>query len=114
MPQVSLHIFNCAVFLDVRGGGATESLLRQIVDADKLRQGFQLFLQIVAHAEGRSPSIQEEKRPPVLALRMNRDLLRNLAAQIGRYRYVAVALFRFCSAQAVLAQLSFLQCFVDS
>jgi len=71
MPQVALHIFNCAVFLDVRGGGATERLLRQIMDAYKLRLGLQLFLQIVAHAEGRSPSIQEEKRTPILALRMN-------------------------------------------
>jgi hypothetical protein len=43
MPQVALHILNRAVFLYVRGGGAAERLLGQIVDADTLRQGFQMF-----------------------------------------------------------------------
>jgi hypothetical protein len=114
MPEVALHILNCAVFLDVCGGCAAERLLGQIVDADKLRQGLQLFLQIVADAEGRSPAIQEEKRPPVVALRMKCDPLRNLAAQIRRNRYVAIALVCFCPAEAILSQLSFLQCLVDS
>ena len=63
MPQVTLHILNCAVFLDVRGGGAAERLLGQIVDADSFAKGFSLFLQIVADAEGRSPAIQERETP---------------------------------------------------
>ena len=108
MPQVALHVLNCAVFLDVCGGGAAERLLCQIWDADKLRQGLQLFLQIVADAEGRSPAIKEEKRPPVVPLRMNCDPFRNLAAQIRWNRYVAIALSCFCSAEAILSQLSFL------
>jgi len=52
MPQVPLHILDCAVFLDVCRGGAAERLLGQIVDADNLPQGLQLLLQIVADAEG--------------------------------------------------------------
>ena len=82
MPQVALHVLNCAVFLDVCGGGAAERLLGQIVNADKFRQGLQLFLQIVADAEGSSSAIEKEKRPRIVALRMNCDPFRNLAAEI--------------------------------
>ena len=44
MPQVPLHILYRAMFLNVRGGCASERLLCQIWDADTLRERLQLFL----------------------------------------------------------------------
>jgi hypothetical protein len=37
MPQVTLHIFDRAMFLDVRGGCTAKCLLCEIEDADALR-----------------------------------------------------------------------------
>ena len=85
MPQVTLHILDRAVFLHVRGGCSSKRLLCQIRDADTLRERLQLLLQIVADAECCSPSIEKEKRPRIVALRMNCDPFRNLAAEIRRY-----------------------------
>ena len=114
MPQMTLHIFDRTVFLDVRGGCSAKCLLCEIQDADTLRERLQLLLQIVANAESCSPTIEKEKRPRIVALRMNCDPFRNLAAEIRRYGHVAVALVRLRIANAILSQLPFLQRFIDA
>src|SRR5580658_5939144 len=103
MPEVTLHILDRAVFLDMRGGCATECLLCQVENADTLRERLQLLLQIVADAESCSPAIEKEKRPRIIALRMSCDPFRNLAAEIRRYGHVAVALVRLRIANAILS-----------
>ena len=88
MPQVTLHILDRAVFLDMSGGCSAKRLLCQIQDADTLRERLQWLLQIVADAEGCSPSIEKEKRPRIVVLRMNCDPFHNLATEIRRYGHL--------------------------
>src|SRR6266478_6112632 len=114
MPEVTLHILDRAMFLDMRGGCTAECLLCQIQNADTPRERLQLLLQIVADAESCSPAIEKEKRPRIVALRMSRDPFRNLAPKIRRYGHVAVALVRLRIANAILSQLPFLQRFIDA
>src|SRR5260370_39259190 len=103
MAQVWVHILDRAVFLDVGGRCAPERLWCQTWDADTLREGLQLLLQIVADAESCSPAIEKENRPRIVALRMSCDPFRNLAAEIRRYGHVTIALVRLRIANAILS-----------
>src|SRR5260370_12101867 len=101
MPQVTLHILDASVVLHVRGRGAPECLMGQILDPNLLRQWFQTPLQIVANAERRSGRIWKEEGARIIAFWVPRNPRFNLRSEIGLHGHVVVALLCLCCADPI-------------
>ena len=71
MTEVTLHILDGPMLLDVCRRSAAKRLMRKVGDPYLLGQRLQVLLQVVADAEGCSSSIEKEKGVRVLALGMN-------------------------------------------
>src|ERR1035441_4294223 len=114
MPEVTLHILDAGVILNVCRRSAPECLVSYTGDASLFRQRLQVPFQIVPNAERGSGRTRKEESAAIIPVRMPRDPRFDLALQVRRHRNEVVALIRFCVTNPVFSSLTFLESLIDS
>lgn len=86
MPEMALHILDGGVVLHVRGRGAPECLVGQIVNTGLLAQRFQIPFQIIAYTERSSGRARKEESARIITVWMSCDPPIDLAFEVRRHR----------------------------
>ena len=114
MPEVTLHILNACMVLNVRGRSTPECLVRHSSNPGLFSQRLQIPFQVVPNAERGSERTRKQESAGSIPVRMHRDPRFDLALQIRRHRNEIVALIRFCVTNPIFSCLTFLESFIDS
>src|SRR5688500_4787244 len=103
MPEVTLHVLNAGVVLNVCRRRTPECLMRHVADAGLFSQRLQMPLQIISDTKCASGRTWEEESAGIMTVRMPHDPGFDFALEARRHRNEIVALIRFCVANPVLS-----------
>ena len=114
MPEMTLHIFDGGVVLNVCRRSAPECLVCYTADAGLFSQRLQMPFQIVPNAERSFGRVRKEEGASIIPIRMDGDPRLDLALKVRGHRNEVVALIRFCVTNPVFSCLTFFESFIDA